>query len=142
MSNTRVHVSLSTPNLDEAVAFYTKLFNAPPTKVKDDYANFRLDEPGLHLALVKTTEPAPRAPYEHFGIEVFTNEALGAWRARIESAGLPRRLEEDTVCCYAKADKFWVLDPDGRQWEVWLRKSEADAMSEPVAANETPCCAS
>ena len=38
----RVQLALNVDNLDEAVAFYSKLFNAEPAKRKDGYANFAI----------------------------------------------------------------------------------------------------
>ena len=36
----RVQLALNVDDLDEAVAFYSKLFDAEPAKLKDGYANF------------------------------------------------------------------------------------------------------
>ena len=38
-------------------------------------------------------------------------------KARFEAAGVSVRSEDDTVCRYARQDKFWVQDPDGNEWE-------------------------
>jgi predicted enzyme related to lactoylglutathione lyase len=34
----RLHLHVSVPSIDEAVAFYSTLFDAPPSVVKADYA--------------------------------------------------------------------------------------------------------
>ena len=49
----RIHISLEVSDLKKSISFYEKLFSQKVSKVKSDYANFRLDEPGLHLALVE-----------------------------------------------------------------------------------------
>ena len=36
------------------------------------------------------------------------------------------RVEEQVTCCYAVADKWWAADPDGNEWEFWVRSDEAD----------------
>ena len=36
----RVHLALNVNDIDEAVAFYTKLFGAEPAKRRPGYANF------------------------------------------------------------------------------------------------------
>ena len=36
----RVQLALNVDDLDEAVKFYSKLFNSEPAKLKDGYANF------------------------------------------------------------------------------------------------------
>ena len=38
----RVQLALNVDDLDEAVSFYSKLFNTAPAKIKDGYANFAI----------------------------------------------------------------------------------------------------
>src|SRR5436309_700932 len=40
--------------------------------------------------------------------------------ARVKAAGLPVREEMGVNCCHANQDKFWVEDPDGVDWEVYV----------------------
>ena len=56
----RVQLALNVDDLDEAITFYSKLFNIEPAKVKPGYANFAVVEPPLKLVLLKT--PAMVAP--------------------------------------------------------------------------------
>ena len=135
----RVHVNINVRDLTASVAFYGALFDADPTKVREDYANFRLDTPGLHLALVRKPDHPPVQTEQHHGVELFDRDALDAWRARLETRGVNVRIEEQVTCCYAVADKFWVADPDGNEWEFWFRTEEAEAMHEDAAEGE--CCA-
>ncbi|MCC7510951.1 MAG: VOC family protein [Planctomycetes bacterium] len=140
---TRIHISVPVSNLQASKAFYSRLFGTAPSKEKTDYANWRLDTPALHLALVH----APQAVQEpstvrHFGVELFDNAELKDWRTRAEKAGMELRIEEQVTCCYAVADKFWAQDPDGNEWEFWVRSEEAEAMhGEKRAAKEGECCA-
>ncbi len=58
----RVQLALNVDDLEEAITFYTKLFNtAPPAKVKPGYANFAVSEPPLKLVLLENP-PARAAP--------------------------------------------------------------------------------
>lgn len=41
----RVQLALNVDDLDEAIAFYSKLFDAEPGKVKPGYANFAITQP-------------------------------------------------------------------------------------------------
>ena len=41
----RVQLALNVDDIDEAVTFYSRLFNAEPAKRRPGYANFALDEP-------------------------------------------------------------------------------------------------
>ena len=45
----RVQLALNVDNLDEAISFYSKLFNTEPAKRKPGYANFAVAEPPLKL---------------------------------------------------------------------------------------------
>jgi catechol-2,3-dioxygenase len=134
----RIHVSLPVRDLEHSIGFYQKLFGRPVSKREPGYANFRLDEPPIHLALVQELdEPdADRTGASHYGIEVASREELARWRSRLEEAGLVGR-EENETCCYAVADKVWVSDPDGREWEVWVRLADASTMR----SSTTTCCA-
>lgn len=142
---TRIHVNLSVADLDKSIGFYTALFGTPPSKTREDYANWRLDEPGLHLALVHAPGAPKKASREHFGVELFEDAELDTWRSRVEAAGLTVRREEAVTCCYAVADKFWAADPDGNEWEFWVRHEEAESMkgdSMPLVTGEpSSCCA-
>lgn len=140
---TRVHINLAVSDLGRAVEFYGKLLGVAPTKKLSDYANWRLDNPALHLALVHVPDTNVADKHSrHFGIELFDDRELAGWKQRVENAGLPVRTEQEVTCCYAVADKFWVADPDGNEWEFWVRHSEADAMhgAENSPAQDGACC--
>ncbi len=53
----RVQLALNVDDLDEAITFYSKLFNTEPAKLKEGYANFAIAEPPLKLVLLR--EPRP-----------------------------------------------------------------------------------
>ena len=138
----KVHISLNVSSIDKSLGFYTALFGKDPSKRKGGYANFRLDEPPIHLALVenpgKTGEGA-----SHFGIEVPNMQSLHDWRDRLERGKSPFAVEDEAHCCYASADKLWLTDPDGYKWEIWVRTGEFDAMGGIAILNEPlllDCC--
>ena len=99
----RIHVSLNVSSLDRSKAFYRALFGEPATRERADYANFRLDEPPIHLAL-QEGDANSRDGVSHLGIELPDTEALDAWRTRLESDGLKFAAEDNAECCYARAD--------------------------------------
>ncbi len=114
----RVQLALDVSNIDEAVAFYTKLFGTGPAKRRPGYANFAIAEPPLKLVLLEN--PGHGGALNHLGIEVPDIDAVNAEQARLAEAGLTSVDERDTTCCYAKQDKFWVQGaPDGRSWEIY-----------------------
>ncbi len=54
----RVQLALNVDDVDEAVAFYSKLFGVEPAKRRPGYANFAVEEPALKLVLIRTRAPA------------------------------------------------------------------------------------
>ncbi len=136
---TRVHINLSVRDLAASKAFYAGLFGTAPSKERPDYANWRLDEPALHLALTADAQtPAASMQERHFGIELMEMAELSQWQTRLEKLGMPLRLEQEVTCCYAVGNKFWAEDPDGNAWEFWVRVGEADAMH--ASADDDQCC--
>jgi hypothetical protein len=54
------------------------------------------------------------------GIQVDSADIVVRELARVKAAGLPVREEMAVNCCHANQDKFWVQDPDGVEWEVYV----------------------
>lgn len=125
----RVHISLNVESLDRSLAFYTSLFGQDASKRKAGYANFRLDEPPIHLALEERSADGASG-VSHLGIEVPDANALQSWRARLQDAGVVFAVEDEARCCYARADKLWLTDPDGFNWEIWVHTGDFDGMGE------------
>ena len=116
--SSRVQLALNVNDLDEAVAFYSRLFGAEPAKLRPGYANFAIAEPPLKLVLLE--DPGQGGTLNHLGIEVSDIETVDAEQARLAEAGLASVDERATTCCYAKQDKFWVQGPSvGERWEVY-----------------------
>jgi catechol 2,3-dioxygenase-like lactoylglutathione lyase family enzyme len=114
----RVQLALNVNDIEEAVSFYTKLFGAEPAKRRPGYANFAIDQPPLKLVLLEN--PGLGGTLNHLGVEVADTAAVEAERARLAEAGLAVVAEQDTTCCYARQDKFWVKDtPGGERWEIY-----------------------
>lgn len=147
-ATTLVHVALETGDLPAAIEFYTRLFAAPPVKREFDYAKF---EP-VDLPIVLSLNPrvgVQRGPQRvsHLGIRVGSAEELAALRERVARGGLAARAEENVACCYAYSDKLWVADPDGNEWELYVRLGDAPARAPsegtccvPAADGESSCC--
>src|SRR5215472_4920509 len=45
----RVQLALNVNDIDQAIAFYTKLFGTEPAKVRPGYVNFAIADPALKL---------------------------------------------------------------------------------------------
>ena len=64
----RVQLALNVDDIDEAVAFYSKLFDTEPAKRRPGYANFAIAEPPLKLVLLEN--PGQGGTLNHLGVEV------------------------------------------------------------------------
>jgi catechol 2,3-dioxygenase-like lactoylglutathione lyase family enzyme len=117
----RVQLALNVKDLDEAVEFYSKLFDAKVNKRKPGYANFAIEQPPLKLVLFENPDAAERL--NHLGVEVFQGGDVRAATERLKAAGLADSVEDEQTCCYASQDKVWSLDPQGMRWE-WYRVLE------------------
>ncbi len=114
----RLQLALNVNDLDEAVAFYTKLFGTEPAKRRDGYANFAVSEPPLKLVLLEN--PGQGGTLNHLGVEVTDTATVDAEQTRLAAAGLASVNEHGTTCCYAQQDKFWVENtPNGESWEIY-----------------------
>jgi len=116
--SSRLQLALNVNDIDEAVAFYSKLFGAEPAKLRPGYANFAIAEPPLKLVLLEN--PGRGGSLNHLGIEVPDTGTVEAEQARLAQTGLAPDLAGETTCCFAKQDKFWVRGaPNGESWEIY-----------------------
>lgn len=131
----RVQLALNVSNIDQAVAFYSKLFGAEPAKRRPGYANFAIADPPLKLVLIEGVgEPGT---LNHLGVEVGSTGEVTTEAARLKREGFDLRHEEGVTCCYALQDKFWITGADNREWEIYTVL--ADAQQPPASA--AACCA-
>ena len=133
----RVQLALNVDNLDEAVMFYSKLFNAEPVKVKPGYANFAITEPPLKLVLLEN--PGHGGTINHLGVEVDSSDRVYDEIARLAGDGLVTEEQMGNNCCYATQDKVWVTGPAGERWEVYtvLADSETFGTSPELLATDS-----
>jgi catechol 2,3-dioxygenase-like lactoylglutathione lyase family enzyme len=137
----RLQLALNVSNLDEAIDFYSKLFNTQPAKVRSGYANFAVADPPLKLVLMEVAELRGEGvdqALNHLGVEVETTDEVAAATGRLSSEGLSTEVEEQTSCCFAIQDKVWVNDPDGAPWEVYTVLDDAPVDS--TVAGDGQCC--
>lgn len=124
----RVQLALNVSDVDEAVAFYTKLFGVGPAKRRPGYANFAVDEPPLKLVLIESADArgtGVQGALNHLGVEVDDSATVSRAAQRLTSEGLDTLTQDATTCCYAVQDKVWVHDPDGAPWEVYTVLADA-----------------
>ena len=120
----RAQLALNVDNLDEAITFYSKLFNTEPAKVKPGYANFAIAEPPLKLVLLEN--PGNGGTINHLGVEVDSSAKVHSEIARLTDEGLFTDEELGTTCCFATQDKVWVTGPGGEKWEVYTVLADSE----------------
>ncbi len=138
----RFHVHVAVDNLQKNIQFYSAMFGAQPSVVKDDYAKWMLDDPRVNFAISSRGETPG---LNHLGVQAENNEELQQIRAQLEHADSSGVTEvTGTACCYAKSDKYWVTDPQGIAWESFHTLRETPLFrSESAQAPETAasaCC--
>jgi catechol 2,3-dioxygenase-like lactoylglutathione lyase family enzyme len=135
--SSRLQLALNVDDIDEAVAFYSKLFGTEPAKLRPGYANFAIAEPPLKLVLLEN--PGQGGSLNHLGIEVPDTGTVEAEQARLAQTGLAPDLAGETTCCYAKQDKFWVQGaPNGESWEIYTVL--ADSQTFYAEGHGPECC--
>lgn len=141
----RAQLALNVDDLDEAITFYSKLFNTAPAKVKPGYANFAIAAPPLKLVLIEN--PGHGGTLNHLGVEVESSDQVHAEIARLTDEGMFTEEEIGTTCCFATQDKVWVTGPAGEKWEVYtvLADSETFGTDSPAldaTGSGGACCTS
>jgi catechol 2,3-dioxygenase-like lactoylglutathione lyase family enzyme len=147
----RIQLALNVEDIDESVAFYSKLFGAEPAKRRPGYANFAINEPPLKLVLLENVGQG--GSLNHLGIEVADSDVVDSEQTRLAAEGLASVDERDTTCCYAKQDKFWVQGtPHGERWEIYTVKEDSptfwgdgdekrwEEVETALGADEPTCC--
>jgi hypothetical protein len=115
----RVQLALNVADLDDAIAFYSKLFGT--TRESAPAINFVVTEPPLKLILIAATA---------WDLNVFGSRSVDG-RSRSNPAAARERgtltATETVSCCYAVQDKVWVTAPTAsrrstralrRRWSV------------------------
>lgn len=120
----RAQLALNVDDLQQAVAFYSKLFGTEPAKLKPGYANFAIADPPLKLVLLEN--PGKGGTINHLGVEVESSEEVHAEISRLTDEGLFTDEEIGTTCCFATQDKVWVTGPAGEKWEVYTVLADSD----------------
>ena len=136
----RVQLALNVSDLDEAVSFYSRLFDTAPAKKRPGYANFAVAEPPLKLVLI---EGEGGGSLNHLGIEVDSAEAVRSAGDRMSEQGLNTTDANEETCCFALQNKFWANDGDGLPWEVYTVLADAPldtSLSGSPEASAGGCC--
>jgi catechol 2,3-dioxygenase-like lactoylglutathione lyase family enzyme len=138
----RLQLALNVADLDAAIDFYTRMFETPPAKIRDGYANFAIENPPLKLVLFEGA--GPDGSINHLGVEVETADQVTDAERRLSSAGLATTGIDETICCFAEKAETWVHAPDGNRWEWYVKKADAEQIDKVVIGRSgersTSCC--
>ncbi len=132
----RLHVNIRVKDLQQSIEFYSALFASQPSKQKEDYAKWMLDDPRVNFSITKSKLNG--SGIEHLGIEAESPEELQELYQRVDKAQMSMKDDGETVCCYAKSTKGWVNDPQKVSWELF--HTHGDSESFYAAEEEGACC--
>lgn len=125
----RFQLALNVRDLDEAIAYYTRLLGAPVNKRKPGYANFAVESPPIKLVLFEAPDAAERL--NHVGFEMDADEVAAA-ADRLEPQGLADQVLLDETCCYARKSTVYAHDPQGLMWEFYQFRGDSETFGEPA----------
>ncbi len=136
------HVALNVRDLQRSIQFYTALFGVVPDKVAPGYARFTLHDPPVVLGLNQARRVKDGNRVEHLGLRLASSQALQDLRGRLAQAGLIRKEQRRTLCCYAVQDKVWARDPDGNDWEFYelIQDLQPSAENSLLDGEISACC--
>lgn len=120
----RLQLALNVADLEEAITFYSQMFDTEPAKIKPGYANFAIEQPPLKLVLFEGAgEPGS---LNHLGVETETAAQVAAAEARISGSGLVTSGVDETECCFAEKTETWVTGPEGHKWEWYVKTGDSE----------------
>lgn len=132
----RFHIHIGVKDLDHSINFYSTLFGQKPSKVKEDYAKWMLDDPMINFAI--STRVSSEG-IDHLGIQADESAELQEITDRLKKADLGVFDEGTTTCCYAESEKAWVKDPAGIAWEAYTTMKDVEVFKE-KAPSASSCC--
>src|SRR5215471_11773740 len=146
----RFHVHVAVDDLGKSIAFYSAMFGAQPALVKRDYAKWMLEDPRVNFAI---SNRGLTPGVNHLGFQAEDEAELEAIHANLQRADRAVVPEKGAHCCYARSDKYWVIDPQGIAWETFLSLGSIPLFGAPAAetsastscgssaADASTCCA-
>jgi catechol 2,3-dioxygenase-like lactoylglutathione lyase family enzyme len=129
----RFHVHVGVHDLKQSVRFYSTLFGAQPTVLKDDYAKWQLDDPRANFAISPRSQ---KTGVDHLGIQAENGDELDELGNRLAQADVAITGQKGASCCYAKSDKYWTLDPQGIAWESFHTLDSTPVYGKDAGARE------
>ena len=98
----RFHVHVSVKDLPQSIGFYSKLFGAEPSVIKQDYAKWMLEDPRVNVAI---SQRGQATGVNHLGFQVDSEPELQLLRDQVAQADIAAVDQGGAACCYAKSDQ-------------------------------------
>lgn len=128
-----MHIHITVEDLETSIRFYSAMFAAKPTVLKDDYAKWVLDDPNVNLAI--SSNERAELGLDHLGIQAESDGELQELYLRLGDASYAMMDQTGAKCCYAESDKHWAIDPDGIVWEMFHTMGEVAVYGDDRANN-------
>lgn len=135
MMKKTLHIHISVENIQESIAFYNAQFQTQVTKVKEDYAQWIVEDMALNFA-ISTKENTQGI--NHLGIQYETDKDLKDAQTYFEAHEIHGRVENDANCCYKSSNKYWLKDPSGIIWEHYHSSADIEVFGD----SSPSCCVS
>lgn len=133
----RLHIHISVKDLNESRQFYTALFGCEPTKIKEDYLQWMLDDPYINFAL---STGRANVGLNHLGLQLESDDEVDVIEKRLKNANIRGEKQEEAQCCYAESKKYWVQDPQSVIWENYHTMQQIDLFGGDSFTGGTGCC--
>ena len=133
----RLHIHMSVDDIEQSIAFYSTQFQAEPTKVKKDYAQWLVDDLSLNFAI---STRGHEKGVNHLGVQYESDEALELAQTKFEEQGIKGKEDKGAVCCYKESNKYWVEDPTGMVWENYHSMDDVEVFGVDEADTADGCC--
>ncbi len=130
MKRMHVHINTTQESFAQAAQFYSTLFDAAPTKTRENYAKWMLDDPRVNFVIEVIEIEGDVPGIHHVGIQVDESEELAEIQSALREADVPLLEVGETVCCFSKSEKNWTMDPSGVRWETFRTMGDVDEYGE------------
>ena len=134
----RVHIHIAVEDLEKSIVFYKTQLQSEPTKVKEDYAQWIIDDLSLNLAI--STRGYDKG-VNHLGIQYESDEALEKTQTLFDKANIEGKEDKEAACCYKASNKYWVKDPAGVIWENYHSMKDIEVFGVDGKDRADGCCA-
>lgn len=135
--NRKLHIHICVDDLQESIKFYNAQFRIDATKVKDDYAQWLVEDMSLNFAI--STRGAEKG-VNHLGIQYDSDEDLLEAQKHFESKDIKGVVDNNTSCCYKESNKYWLKDPTEIVWEHYHSSEDIEMFDNEGKDSDSACC--